>query len=349
MCQVRLLPLPLLHLLVSGAPAPLSSPLSRVRLALVADPDKASRRGEEWVTVLREGELVMQGDGVEITWEEEQEISNNLAAGGRAMELSELIMFEDKLVTVDDKTGVVYRLANTSGLTPVPWVILSSGPGNRTRGFKGEWGTVVGERLVVGSHGSEFRSRSGDRVLHRDRMWVKVISRAGIVTHHNWTENFLAVRTAAGISWPGFIIHEAVCWSRLRREWTFLPRRISEEGYDPRTVERLGANIMVTADETFTTFRTLTLGERIPGRGFSSFKFLPGSQERIMVGLRTEEVGEKVESFITVFNTEGKILLGDTKIGDRKYEGVEIIGRTQPSEQAGNNEAEDVAESDLSY
>ena len=348
MFQVLLLTLALLHLLVSGAPSPLSSPLSRVRLAVVADPDKASRRGQEWVTVLREGELVLQGDSAEITWQEEQEISNNLAAGGRAMELSELIMFGDKLVTVDDKTGVVYRLVNTTGLTPVPWLILSSGPGNRTRGFKAEWGAVVGERLVVGSHGTEFRSRSGDIVLHRDRMWVKMISKEGVVTHHNWTENYLEVRKAAGIPWPGFIIHEAVCWSRLRREWTFLPRRISEGGYDTRTEEKLGANIMVTADQTFTTFRTLTLGERIPGRGFSSCKFLPGSQERIMVGLRTEEIGEKVESFITVFNIEGKILLGDTKIGDRKYEGVEIIGRTQPGVQAGINEDKDLAESDLS-
>ena len=320
--------------LVTGVPlppSPLQAGTHKYRLAVVADPDKAGKRGEEWVSFFREGELLIQGDSVEVSWGQEQEISNNLAAGGRAMELSELIMFEENLLAMDDKTGVVYKLLKEwpGVIVPVPWVILSNGPGNRTRGFKAEWSTVVGERLVVGSQGTEWRSKSGGDVMHRDRMWVKMISSEGAVTHHNWTDSFLAVSEAAGISSPGYLVHEAVCWSDLRREWTFLPRRMSHSGYDPLTEESLGANIMVIADENFTTLRTITLGDSSPGRGFSSCKFLPGTEERLLVGLRTEEEGERLESFVTVFSVEGEVLLSDTKIGDRKYEGVEIIGTVQ--------------------
>ena len=226
-----LLLLSLSPLLVVGAPSNLSltepecpgspSPVQEggvFRLAIVADPDRQTRRGRQWVTFLREGRLVLgeQEETAEVSWEQEEvELNNNLAAGGRGMELSELSRFGERLVAPDDKTGVVYSLLE--GWLVVPWVILSSGPGNRTRGFKGEWSTVVGQQLVVGSQGMEFRARDGLTVLHRDRMWVKVISCDGAVSHHNWTDNYLAVREAAGVSWPGYVVHEAVCWSPVRR------------------------------------------------------------------------------------------------------------------------------------
>ena len=183
----------------------------------------------------------------------------------------------------------------------------------------------VGDQLVVGSQGIEYRARDGQTVLHRDRMWVKMISCEGAVTHHNWTDNYLAVREAAGVSWPGYLLHEAVCWSPVRREWTFLPRRMSREKYSRQTSERMGANIIITADETFTTITNLSLGRDIPGRGFSSCKFIPGTEDRLMVGLKTEEVGTLLTTYVTVFDIKGRILLSDTKIGNRKYEGLEFL------------------------
>ena len=83
--------------------------------------------------------------------------------------------------------------------------------------------------------------------------------------------------------------------------------------------------MIITADETFTTFSTVRLGRDIPGRGFSSCKFIPGTEDRLMVGLRTEEVGPVVATYITVFDIQGRILLSDTKIGNRKYEGLEFL------------------------
>ena len=50
------------------------------------------------------------------------------------MELSELVIFNGKLYSVDDRTGVVYQIENGK---VVPWVILSDGNGGETKGFKG--------------------------------------------------------------------------------------------------------------------------------------------------------------------------------------------------------------------
>jgi len=47
------------------------------------------------------------------------------------MELSELVVFDGKLITVDDRTGIVYKIIQDE---VVPWVILSDGPGDVTKG-----------------------------------------------------------------------------------------------------------------------------------------------------------------------------------------------------------------------
>lgn len=51
--------------------------------------------------------------------------------GGRGMELSELVVFDGKVITVDDRTGVVYKIM---GDQVVPWVILSDGNGDVSKG-----------------------------------------------------------------------------------------------------------------------------------------------------------------------------------------------------------------------
>lgn len=47
------------------------------------------------------------------------------------MELSELVAFNGHLYSVDDRTGVVYRL---EGNQAVPWVILPDGDGSVSKG-----------------------------------------------------------------------------------------------------------------------------------------------------------------------------------------------------------------------
>jgi len=67
------------------------------------------------------------------------------------------------------------------------------------------------------------------------------------------------------------------------------------------------------------------IGEIIPTHGYSSFKFLPGTNDLIIVALKSEEVGSKTASYITVFNIHGQIILPEIKIANHKYEGIEFI------------------------
>ena len=60
--------------------------------------------------------------------------------------------------------------------------------------------------------------------------------------------------------------------------------------------------------------------------GFSSFKFLPGSRDGIVVALKTKEIGDDVMSYIVVFETDtGKMLMDEVLIDSQKYEGVEFL------------------------
>lgn len=47
------------------------------------------------------------------------------------MELSELVVFNGHLYSVDDRTGVVYRI---EGSRAIPWVILPDGDGSISKG-----------------------------------------------------------------------------------------------------------------------------------------------------------------------------------------------------------------------
>ena len=89
----------------------------------------------------------------------------------------------------------------------VPWVILSDGDGNKTKGFKGECSTVKGNKLIVGGIGKEWITKTGE-ILNYDPMWIKEISCEGAVTHINWKNFYIRVKESQGISFPGYMIHE---------------------------------------------------------------------------------------------------------------------------------------------
>ena len=69
------------------------------------------------------------------------------------------------------------------------------------------------------------------------------------------------------------------------------------------------------------------VGDNEPKRGFSSFKWIPGTNDEIMVALKSVENGAAniSESYVMAFDINGNILLPETKIGGRKYEGIEFI------------------------
>ena len=127
------------------------------------------------------------------------------------MELSELIVFNGKLYAIDDRTGIIYEV-DTQENRVIPWVVLTDGNGRETKGFKSEWATVKNETLIVGGHGREWTTRTGELVNHNP-MWVKTISTRGIVEHYDWTHNYEKLRESVGIVFPGYMIHESCTWS----------------------------------------------------------------------------------------------------------------------------------------
>ncbi len=73
--------------------------------------------------------------------------------------------------------------------------------------------------------------------------------------------------------------------------------------------------------------------------GFSSFKFVPGTRDQHIVALKTVEFEGRIQTFITVFALDGRVLMDVTLVGlcfvfvfvflivlgEYKYEGLEFI------------------------
>nr|BAG58716.1 unnamed protein product [Homo sapiens] len=298
----------------------------RYRIAVIADLDTESRAQEEntWFSYLKKGYLTLSdsGDKVAVEWDKDHGVlESHLAEKGRGMELSDLIVFNGKLYSVDDRTGVVYQI---EGSKAVPWVILSDGDGTVEKGFKAEWLAVKDERLYVGGLGKEWTTTTGD-VVNENPEWVKVVGYKGSVDHENWVSNYNALRAAAGIQPPGYLIHESACWSDTLQRWFFLPRRASQERYSEKDDERKGANLLLSASPDFGDIAVSHVGAVVPTHGFSSFKFIPNTDDQIIVALKSEEDSGRVASYIMAFTLDGRFLLPETKIGSVKYEGIEFI------------------------
>ncbi|EDW59838.1 apyrase [Drosophila virilis] len=319
---------------------PLTPPLSvqggviSYRIAMIADLDTSSKivKGDgstTWRSYLKKGYLtyLAKKQEIQISWDDgaPTALESSFALKDRGMELSELVTFNGKLLSFDDRTGLIYELANDK---VIPWLILLDGDGHSTKGFKSEWATVKQHTLYVGSMGKEWTTGMGE-YQNNNPMYVKAISTTGEVRSLNWAENYKQLRLQSlQISWPGYMIHESGVWSPVHQRWYFLPRRCSKEKYNETLDEHMGCNILISADEHFTSIDTLKLdtANTAPTHGFSSFKFLPNTEDSIIVALKTEELNGKTSTFVTAFSVKGKTLLPETRIEtDYKYEGFEFI------------------------
>lgn len=139
-------------------------------------------------------------------------------------------------------------------------------------------------------------------------------------------EKYKAIRSILGIEWPGYMIHESAAWSPVHRKWFFLPRRCSKERYDEVKDEHMGCNVLISTDENFHRIEQVKLAKYQPTQGFSSFKFIPGTDDNVIVALQTEEIDGVTATYVTAFTIDGKILLESQKLKtDFKYEGIEFI------------------------
>ncbi|MCQ4310857.1 hypothetical protein NAV33_02935 [Pseudomonas stutzeri] len=305
------------------------STTSEYLLAIITDEDHASQVEQEdgriaWQSTLRHDRLHRQADPQtgrpryrfeDIPKSEggEFQLISLIAEGGRGAEFSELVMFGKRLVTFDDRTGLVCEVRGQNQL--VPRNILMTGSGDEEfKGFKSEWATLWNDQLVIGSHGKKPAEE-----------WVKLLDRNYGVRSVNWADRYQRIRDALGVGPDGYVIHEAAEWHPYRREWLFFPRKISNEPFDEAVDAReRGANMLIIANEDFSEIRTLEVGERIPERGISSFKILPGHPNEC-VGLKSVEIGDRTESYLFCFNLDGDVLQDDIFIGDYKCEGLEIL------------------------
>lgn len=305
------------------------STTSVYRLAIITDEDHASRveleDGQEaWQSTLRYDRLTrhVEPDSgkvryalEEIPAEEggEHQLMSLIAEGGRGAEFSELVMFGKRLITFDDRTGLVCEIRDENRL--IPRHILMTGSGDEAfKGFKSEWATLKGDEMIVGSHGKKPAEE-----------WVKVLDRNYGLSSINWQKRYQKIRDALGIPEQGYVIHEAAEWHPYRREWLFFPRKISTEPFDEAVDAReRGANILIIASEDFDHIRTLQIGERVPERGVSSFKVIPGHPDEC-IGLKSVEIDDRTETYLFSFNLDGEVLQEDVFVGYYKCEGVEVL------------------------
>ena len=60
--------------------------------------------------------------------------------------------------------------------------------------------------------------------------------------------------------------------------------------YDDMADEMRGTNLLLVADDSFSRINVHHIGERGDGaRGFSAFKFVPGTNDDLIVALKSEE------------------------------------------------------------
>jgi len=311
-------------------------------IMIIADLDKQSRVANPpnatdeliFESYLLGGKLFKNASGFQVEWNTEPtRIRGKLNEAGRGLELSELILYNNALLAFDDRTGVIYELLKNNRL--VPRHVITEGDGATSKGMKIEWATIKDDLLYVGSFGKEFTTPNGSAVVHENNFWVATVSREGSIQYSDWKPVYNLVRSVVSASFPGYAIHEAVNWSPVLKRWIFLPRRVSSESYDEAADESRGSNLMITVSEDFSSAEVLAVGTKTPTRGFSSFKFIPGTGSEQIVALKSEEKcthdaeGGEVclqKSFITIFTLKGEILLEEQEIPSQyKYEGIEFV------------------------
>lgn len=297
------------------------------RIGIISDLDTESKSTSEsstWVSYFKKGYLTW--DRIHRTasmkWDSDSiKLKSTFGQGGRGMELSELVVFNGRLYAPDDRTGIIYEI---DGSKAIPWVLLTNGDGRRAKGFKSEWATVKDKVLHIGGLGKEWTTPAGE-LVNTDPMWTKQIQPTGQVSHHDWRSNYEKLRRSVGVEFPGYMIHECATWSNIHKKWFFLPRRMSKERYHEDTDPYQGTNLILTTDSNFSNVEVTRVGEIIPTHGFSSFKFIPDTEDEIIVALKSEEVPQGSATYVMLFNIMGEIILPETKIADIKYEGIEFI------------------------
>ena len=322
-------------------PENISSDKNKHHFAVITDLDKLSKMedGMNWISHFIPGVLTYRSGRYEIEFEKRREIVTKHNEAGRGAEFSELTLYDNRLLTFDDRTGGVFEILNTqdgNGSFSVPRFIVTEGPGDTDKGMKWEWSTVKDDELYMGSMGKEFTRLDGT-IVNRNNLWIGILNKNGELRREDWSDRYAVVRQSLNAGSPGYMIIEAMNWSPILHKWVFIPRRISQETYDDIADEKKGGNKIVLVNQDFTSTEVVTIKGMNPDplRGFSSFAFVPNSKDRHVFAIRSVEEDCALEdeslckqrSYVLVIDIiSGEVLSDEIKIeGEFKFEGLEFV------------------------
>lgn len=141
---------------------------NQFRFAAVTDLDQLSRMGEtmQFKSLLLPGTITRDRKTNEYTMvmEETRTLKTKHNENGRGAEFSELTVFDNRLLTFDDRTGDVFEILNTAGgkdSIVAPRYIITEGEGDTDKGMKWEWSTTKDGLLYIGSMGKEYTKSDG--------------------------------------------------------------------------------------------------------------------------------------------------------------------------------------------
>jgi len=318
---------------------------SEWHFAAVGDLDEMARipgsKKPEFLSPLLAGVLTKTGGGysVEFSSSGPERLTGKHNEAGRGMELSELVLYNDRLLSFDDRTGGVYEILSDArdGVRSVPRLVVTEGNGDTDKGMKWEWAAVKDGQLILGSFGKEYTNPDGS-VAHTNNLWVALVNEHGEFIREDWGERYGFIKKSLNILPTGYAVHEAVRWSDTLQRWIIIPRRTSNKPYDDKEDEKRGGHSILSLDAGFGDPILVQMDPlddaRAGWEGVSSFQFVPETGDKHVLVLRTVEEGcteepEKClqETYLSVYDiTSGKALMKDVKFpGKYKYEGVEFV------------------------
>jgi soluble calcium-activated nucleotidase 1 len=121
------------------------------------------------------------------------------------MELSELTIYTNRLLSFDDRTGTVFEILSSDDGTKsyvVPRFVITEGDGDTDKGMKWEWATIKNNELIMGSMGKEFTNAAGE-IENINNLWIAVLNQRGELRREDWQDKFAFVRELVGAAPPG--------------------------------------------------------------------------------------------------------------------------------------------------
>jgi len=171
---------------------------------------------------------------------------------------------------------------------------------------------------------------------------VKQMDDSGRIVNLNWKHVYDRLRAVSNTSYPGYMVHEAVSFNHRRRQWIFLPRRMSSVlPYSDSVDVRMGANTMFLASEDFSNIEMRSVGPFEADWGFTCIKPILFSPDYFAqnpdvpdyyLGIKAKEsmskAGESTHegSKLVVFDLEGNLHSEFRALhAVDKYEGIAFL------------------------